>query len=185
MICEIKGCDGSVRARGLCSKHYYRSWMYGDPFAGRTARGSLLRFIEDVVLDPPEGCVIWPFGLAGLGYGYLRVSGRRTTAHRYALIAFSGDPPEPSMVAAHNCHTPACVNPKHLRWATSAENQADRRKDGTHLQGEDAPWSKLTAEDVLRIRSDNRPQQAIANDYAITQTNVSRIKLRKSWRWLA
>jgi hypothetical protein len=30
-MCEIKGCQGKARARGLCAKHYMRLLRQGDP----------------------------------------------------------------------------------------------------------------------------------------------------------
>lgn len=43
---------------------------------------------------------------------------------------------------------------------------------------------KLTPDQVLAIRKDTRVQRVIAEEYGIEQTNVSAIKLRKSWRHL-
>jgi hypothetical protein len=56
-------------------------------------------------------------------------------AHRYVLTLTAGPPPFPRAVAAHAplvCHNPACVNPRHLRWASQAENAADMKIDGTY-----------------------------------------------------
>lgn len=30
-ICKIKGCEDKVRSKEMCSKHYDRSRLYGDP----------------------------------------------------------------------------------------------------------------------------------------------------------
>lgn len=48
-------------------------------------------------------------------------------------------------------------------------------------QGATHKCSKITEEVVIAIRSDNRMQKVIAADYGISQTQVSRIKLRKKW----
>jgi len=48
--------------------------------------------------------------------------------------------------------------------------------------GELHNMAKLTEDEVLRIRADNRPQRRIAADYGITQAAVSLIKRRINWR---
>jgi hypothetical protein len=36
--CTIRGCHRDHRARGLCSPHYLRQLLYGDPLAGMPVR---------------------------------------------------------------------------------------------------------------------------------------------------
>ena len=91
------------------------------------------------------------------------------------------------MDAAHApgiCHNPLCVNPRHLREATRAENVADMQVDGTSYRGERNHMSKLAEADVRAIRADTRPQRTIATQYGLTPSQVSRIKGRKTWAWL-
>jgi hypothetical protein len=74
-------------------------------------------------------------------------------------------------------------NPRldNLRYATRKENHSDKRRHGTHLKGEEVPTSKLTPQDVARIRNDPRRQRDIAADYGIAQAHVSRLKNRAQW----
>lgn len=55
---------------------------------------------------------------------------------------------------------------------------------GTDKRGTKHPTAKLTEVDVLSIRSDDRFQYVIAEQYGISQSLVSKIKLRKTWAWL-
>ena len=146
-------------------------------------KGAPQRFIQSVIDNPTDECVIWPYGLSS-GYGSLWIDGEKWYAHRYALAQYTGANP-PDKVASHGpCHNRACCNPRHLSWATHHENNLDRERDGTLLRGEDAPLAKLKAPEVLAIFKDGRTQEAIAGDYGISRTTVSHIKSGKSWGWL-
>jgi hypothetical protein len=108
-------------------------------------------------------------------------------AHRLVCEAFHGPAPSPHHVAAHNNGIPADNVPKNLRWATHAENFADRYLHGTEPVGEKNPNARLTAEEVLLIRSHlmfgERPS-LISRLFSIPDGYVSRIKQRKTWKHL-
>jgi hypothetical protein len=76
-------------------------------------------------------------------------------AHRLVAIAFLGPPPFPR---AHVAHTDGNKRNNHisnLRWATPAENEADKRRHGRVRgapPGERHPFAKLTAEQVGLLR---------------------------------
>lgn len=85
-----------------------------------------------------DDCLEWPYARGTNGYGHVHVDGITTTAHRVVLTLHRGDPPDPTLEAVHApivCHNPGCVNPRHLRWATHAENMADTIIDGTNTGG--------------------------------------------------
>ena len=160
-----------------------------------TKRGEALAFAQAAAETSTDDCILWPFRLTTDGYGRLTLNGKRLRVNRLVLELAGGPPPSPTHEAAHApgiCHTPACVNPRHLRWATHIENMADKVLDGTHLRpdtaadprGERNGKAKLTEVKVRAIRADERTYREIAADYGIDRSTVSDLKSRRRWAWL-
>jgi len=95
------------------------------------------------------------------------LNGKEQRAHRVILRELHV--PIAGMEVRHLCHNKRCINPDHLTVGTHQENMADSAAINTMDH-------KLTLEEVDEIRRDSRPQQAIADDYGLNQSNVSRIK---------
>ncbi len=57
----------------------------------------------------------------GVGYGELRVKGKKLYAHRISYEIHKGAIPD-GLVIDHLCSQPNCVNPKHLEAVTFIEN---------------------------------------------------------------
>ncbi len=75
-------------------------------------------------------------------------------------------------------------NVTNLEWCNRKENVLHSCINNLVPKGNLHYNSKLTNEQIIQIRNDNRVQKIIANDYGITQTVVSAIKLRKTWKHL-
>lgn len=129
--------------------------------------------------------------------------------HRLVCAAFHGEPPSPDHHAAHNDGDGLHNRSSNLRWATPAENEADKITHGTSLigrpsfvpverrprgerhgrhtmpsqtaRGERAGRAKLTAEKVTLIRLDLRPRKQVAAAYGITVAMVGYIQRGISW----
>ena len=100
--------------------------------AGRADYGSVPVFVRDVAVPfDGDGCLLWPFQISTTGYGRLEVNGKKKIASRYVCELAHGEPPTRQHEAAHSCGNSKCVNPKHLRWATHTENEADKLVHGT------------------------------------------------------
>lgn len=112
------------------------------------------------------------------GYGVFNSGVGTRLVSRYILTIMTGDSGEGRQAAhaAGSCHNVKCVNPRHLRWATCRENIHDRHKDGTILQGDKSPLSKLSDADRAAIFTDPRRRAEIAKSYDISKAHVSRIK---------
>ena len=189
-LCAVPGCGKRGRVtRGWCNAHYLRWYRHGAPDEGgppKVQNGTLPVYVRDVVL-PHRGpdCLIWPFGRTGSGYAAMRDDGAQGQVHRLICQAVNGPPPTPEHEAAHSCGRghEGCVSPQHLRWATGAENQADRITHGTDLQGDRHPLAKLTAADVRAIRRDfgQLSLTELGDRHGVTKQNISYIVRRKTW----
>ena len=192
--CSVDGCNGDARGsafgcRGLCAAHYGRYKRLGDPMAGGTRRGRPLRYItEEALTFKGEGCLKWPFGSDGQGYGRLKVRGRDTSAHRYICTLVHGEPPSEVYVAAHSCGNGhlGCINPRHLSWKTHSQNHLDKAVHGTHSRGERSAHSKLKEQEVREILSLRgvESQARIASRYGVAQTTIAQIHRGERWGWI-
>jgi hypothetical protein len=182
----MTGCTRRLKARGLCHTHYERLRLHGDAGPAEMKRGwSWGEFQRLAAIDTDE-CVIWPHGTTTGGYGTMvDHDGVRRYVHRHALELHAGPAPT-GMEAAHSCHTRRCMNARHLRWATVAENQADRIKDGTDHRGQRHPKAVLTDAQVLEIRAliGTDSQANIARRYGVSQQLVCDIKKGRAWKHL-
>lgn len=132
--CIVEGCDAQrCNSRGWCWMHYTRWRRHGDPHV--TAYGQAQQWLDDHVGYEGDSCLLWPFGHSSTGYGTVNYYGTVGGAHRFMCRLAHGEPPSPDMQAAHRCGVRSCVNPKHLRWATQAENEADKIIHGTYNHG--------------------------------------------------
>lgn len=190
-ICAVNDCGKPVVARGYCSAHYRRWNLHGSPFGSAPKKlGPAQEWIEAVAVPyDSDDCLVWPFYRAPNGYGRIDVDGRPHVASRVICERVHGAPPTSGHVAAHSClkgHL-GCVSPRHLRWATQAENEQDKLLSGTSNRGAQHGMSKLTEDDVRAIRqlSGVMPQAVIGAKFGISKWTVGDIIRRKRWGWLA
>lgn len=183
-LCSIPNCDKHAHAGGMCGAHYWRWKAHGDPLGGATPKKAGINFINDIALVfRGDECLRWPISLNGNGYGQFALNGKMLIASRYVCEAAHGPSPSPEHHAAHNCGNRWCVNPRHLRWATPVENNADKIDHDTHNKGVRHGNAKLTDEQVLAIRgmAGELSHSKIAAIFGVSQTLVSRIIRRGGW----
>lgn len=186
-ICLVDGCEVFAITKGYCENHYRRFLRYGNPTAGYRSRGTAHRFIEEVVLKyESDECLNWPFIVNPYGYAMAR-RGRKTEYVSNSICRFKhGSAPTDKHQAAHNCGNRKCVNYRHLRWATPAENCEDKYKHGTHSRGERNPSAKLTESQVLEVMEliGTMPQGQIAKRFGVCRKCVNNIYRGKIWMHL-
>lgn len=188
--CRVEGCEhvGALKA-GMCAAHHHRQLRYGDPRVQmRPGNGATEEWVRAHATFSGDDCLFWPFGRSTAGYGVATSDGRRIGAARLMCEVAHGPPPTPDHEAAHSCGKghEGCVSPRHLRWATPIENQADKVEHGTSYRGERHWQNKLSEGDVRKIRRliGVEPQSKIATMFGINQCTVSEIKTGRKWGWL-
>lgn len=186
--CKAEGCESPSGFKGYCVNHYNRLKRHGDPLAYSQKYRVRISWIEAHVAHDGGECLIWPFGVSHHGRGQATLDGKTTSAPRIMCILAHGEPPDPAMHAAHSCGNGhiGCMHPKHLRWATVAENENDKRLHGTLRRGEAINTNKLTEDDVRAIRAAEgyRIGRKLAAQYGVTPSCISTIRTRQSWKWL-
>jgi hypothetical protein len=104
--------------------------------------------------------------------------------HHLVAEAFIGPRPEAMLVL----HGPAgsLVNQvSNLSYGTRSDNMGrDRLRDGTHSRGEKCGTARLTATDIMAIRSSGKTTIELAKIYGVTQSYISAILTGKNWAHL-
>lgn len=136
---------------------------------------------------PEAGCWIWTGTLErNDSYGHIPFVTHSIGAHRYSWMLHRGPIPD-GMWVLHRCDVRSCVNPGHLFLGTHRDNTDDMLQKRNHFKSDGTtrrPLAKLDADQIRLIRTDNRTQCEIAKDHGVSQVMVSRIKLRKAYRFV-
>lgn len=104
------------------------------------------------------------------------------TVHRVVMESFVGPRPAGTQILHDDGNKKNC-RLDNLRYGSSVENNADKKRHGTYLFGETAPLVKLSESDVRAIRRRRGElQQELADEFGCTFSNISAIQRRKSWR---
>lgn len=197
--CAAPMCEREAIVHGLCGMHNARMVRRGslDLPPEATPDGEPMAFLTGALTEQTDSCIDWPFAAAhfarepdgsrGLGYGIIRIAGRTVRAHVFVCEAVYGARPV-NHEAAHRCGRRCCINHRHLRWATRAENQADRVDHGTSNRGERQWMTKLTPEKVLELRrlaeAGTLCQREAAERLGVGRKTLNDAIRGRTWAWL-
>lgn len=112
--------------------------------------------------------------------------GRVRLVHRVIAEAWLEPPPVKGMHVLHGPGGSLDNRPSNLRWGTQQQNMADKRRDGTHVEGEKQRNALLTATQVITMREDyaagRGSQSDLARRYSVTREAVRSVVRGKAWK---
>lgn len=154
-----------------------------DETEERKLRSYFHKFQQKVQVGSDDECWEWTGGKNDERYGYMRVGIKSEKAHRLSYQWLIGPIPK-GKILMHTCDNPSCVNPYHLRVGTQLDNVRDMMEKGRNV----TRTQKLNKEQVLEIRhryACGETQQALADEYGVGVTAISKIVNRKTWKHIA
>jgi hypothetical protein len=138
----------------------------------------------------PELGPCWPFtGYRDeLGYGRLRINGRKQLAHHVALELTGFIIPAEFLQVLHRCDNPPCCRPSHLRIGTSQDDADDKVSKERQARGEGNGNAELTDALVQEILALHQPGvrgrgcKAIAKQFGVGKTTINHIVTGRTWK---
>lgn len=135
----------------------------------------------------PGECWRWKGVVSSSGYGFFKLDGKQWLAHRLSVILLKAEDPSDKVVR-HTCDNPICVNPDHLLVGTTQDNVNDRVARNRSATGERNFNTKLTPDQVRKIRSADHSVlgtgTALAIEMGVTPQTIHRVKMRKCYRYV-
>lgn len=134
-----------------------------------------------------DGC--WSFKMVhDNGYGRFPFKGKRYYAHRVSWEIHNGPIPD-SKDVLHECDNRICTNPEHLFLGYQSTNMLDMYSKGRNnsCKGVDIHTAVLNEEQVYEIRfllAAGASHRAIAEDFNVTKSTITRISNGSGWRHL-
>lgn len=191
LLCEVAECGATGYSRRdsvvYCSKHFQRLYKHGTLTLTRNWGIGITheeRFWSRVAVTAnPDKCWLYQGKPCKNGYALVTINYKRVYVHRYAWLLTKGA--MPCLHLLHSCDTPRCVNPRHLREGTDADNHQDMMERGRSCKGVDRPQSKLNdgiVQDIRRRVVAGETQASVARLYNVCASNISHIMSRKLWR---
>jgi len=137
-------------------------------------------------IEKTESCWLWRGTLNNRGYGVTRFKDKSALAHRVSFEIHNKPIPK-GMEVMHLCDTPPCVNPKHLKVGTHAENMADCVNKKRNPYGEKHFFAKLTEETVkeaIELRAKGFTYVELGKHFNISRHSISLAIRGQTWKHL-
>lgn len=168
-----------------CNLHFGRAERTGSPLvlkAVRRPQGEVRALLEQAAAHDGPDCFLIP----GPSGGRLSVSyqGRSMTAPRAAWMIRHGDPGDAHVL--HKCHRgdEGCASAGHLYLGDHDQNMTDMVEADRSTHGERHGHNRLSegdVRDIIRRARSGENQRAIAEEYGIDPSHVSKLKHGHRW----
>lgn len=114
----------------------------------------------------------------------LKLDGKNAIKLVHHLVAQLWLPPKPAgLIILHGPRGRRDNCPDNLSYGTYQQNAGpDRERDGTIVKGEQSCWAKLTEKDVVEIRKSTEACSALAREYGVSVTTISKARTGKTWK---
>jgi len=146
-----------VRWRPIPDHPRYEVSSLGDVRVARTGRIIRARYPSDS------------------GYARVILSGRKVRLHLIVLRVFRGPPPSSRHHGGHRNGDKGDNRLRNLRWVLPVENEADKRRHGTHRGGgAKTPPSLSTVMMIRKLVRDGRSYSSLARALKLHRSTVSR-----------
>lgn len=184
-LCAVQGCSKtakSQRPNAMCPMHRKRLRQHGttDTPPDRKYYRVHLPFVMESIQTQTDICIDWPGRKNHWGYGVFRIKRKSHFAHRYVCELVHG--PSNGRCALHSCDNPGCINHRHLRWGTNAENVSDAVNRNRRPLGSQRKLAKISEQQARDIYVSSATLKDTADLYGVGITTVRSIKTRKKWR---
>lgn len=154
--------------------------LYEVSSAGR------VRSVDRIVTRRVKGRILQPC-LTPSGYPKITLSKngkvKDRSVHSLVAEAFIGPLPAGKEVA-HNDGNKKNAVASNLRYATHAENLADRIQHGTMNWGDRGGAALLTEAQAILIRRSSEPTKVLAERYSVSTGTIGAIRAGRRWKHL-
>jgi hypothetical protein len=144
---------------------------------GKLDAKAVERFWSKVERGP--SCWRWRGTILTTGYGQFSIGvANRAMAHRLS-VELSGRELPPGSVVLHECDTPACVRPDHLRVGTQLDNMRDAIAKGrSSRRGRNGKPVFLCQDDydqIRRLSAQGWSHALIAKAFGVTPNHICNV----------
>lgn len=132
MTCSVPGCDGVVRARGWCNKHYQRWCIHGNPLTDMRTGVNARNRKKLRVRFRVTGCIEVVSHSGGVNHypkaGKGRYGDRSSPWFHVVWEQAKGTRPKGHEIH-HTCENKLCINIEHLELMTTGEHRSMHMKN--------------------------------------------------------
>ena len=184
----VGGRNRSARSSAWIEHRPSKSGVPSSNLGGRTVPTPRLtpvaRFHLFVDARDKKSCWPWLGSRNDAGYGSFYLNNRRVMAHR-AAFGFAYGPLTPGVVIRHACNNAWCVNPRHLRAGTQADNMRDKVVAGRQAKGSKNGRAKLTektAREALRRMAKGERKTDLALELGVSRRALRFLESGAKWK---
>lgn len=133
-----------------------------------------LERFEKKYTKPDTGCWNWHGAKTNYGYGNFSINGTPWKAHRLSVALYGdvdGNKGILGKVVMHMCDNTSCVNPKHLKIGTQADNIRDRDE-----KGRQNIVSRISHAEAKMIKESELSDRRLARMFNVSSATIWKVR---------